>query len=217
MWCEQHGLKPEAAAHLTVVTQLDPGREAAWKRLGYKKQGSRWITDQQLAEWKAEVKARTKADKYWTTRARQIAERAGRRVTAGRGGRGASGRYRAGCRPVGLGDLRQWRHAAPEARRAASRADRFAGLDASAGDPGRRESNPAKYAASPSRRCAAAIRGKSRPSWLAFCATSSSIVIRSSTTISCNRSVGTRSARWVTCSSAARSTMFSGPTPSMNR
>ena len=39
MWCEQHGLKPEATAHLTMVTQLDPRREAAWKRLGYKKQG----------------------------------------------------------------------------------------------------------------------------------------------------------------------------------
>jgi len=37
MWCEQQGLQPEATAHLTMVAQLDPGREAAWKRLGYKK------------------------------------------------------------------------------------------------------------------------------------------------------------------------------------
>jgi len=65
MWCEQRGLKPEATAHLTMVTQLDPGREAAWKRLGYKKQGWRWVTDRQLAAEKAESDARTTADKYW--------------------------------------------------------------------------------------------------------------------------------------------------------
>jgi Pretoxin HINT domain len=67
-WCEEHGLAPEATAHLTVATQLDPGLDAAWKKLGYRKHGSRWITDLQLAEWKAESEARTKADKYWTTR-----------------------------------------------------------------------------------------------------------------------------------------------------
>ena len=67
IWCEEHGLKPEATAHLTVATQLDPGLDAAWKRLGYKKHGSRWITDPQLAERKAESEARSKADKYWTT------------------------------------------------------------------------------------------------------------------------------------------------------
>ncbi len=67
MWCKQHGLKPEAEAHLTVVTQLDPGRESAWKRLGFKKHGSRWLTGPQLAERIAEYDARRKADKYWTT------------------------------------------------------------------------------------------------------------------------------------------------------
>jgi hypothetical protein len=67
IWCEEHGLTPEATAHLTVATQLDPGLDAAWKRLGYKKHGSRWITDLQLAEWKAESDARSKADKHWTT------------------------------------------------------------------------------------------------------------------------------------------------------
>jgi len=67
MWCEQQGLMSEATAHLTVVTQLDPGREAAWKRLGYKKQGRRWVTDLQLAAEKAEAEAQKKADKRWTT------------------------------------------------------------------------------------------------------------------------------------------------------
>ena len=39
MWCEQHGLKPEATAHLMMVVHLDPSRETVWKRLGYRKQG----------------------------------------------------------------------------------------------------------------------------------------------------------------------------------
>jgi Pretoxin HINT domain len=67
IWCEEHGLKPEATAHLTVATQRDPGLEAAWKKLGYRKHGSRWITDWQLADEKAQSEARTKAYKYWTT------------------------------------------------------------------------------------------------------------------------------------------------------
>ena len=49
----EHGLKPEAAAHLTVVTSSIPDASAAWKRLGYKRQGSRWITEEQLAGRKA--------------------------------------------------------------------------------------------------------------------------------------------------------------------
>jgi Pretoxin HINT domain len=67
IWCREHGLTPEATAHLTVVTQLDPGRESAWKRLGYKKHGSRWLTATELAERIAESQARTKADRHWTT------------------------------------------------------------------------------------------------------------------------------------------------------
>jgi hypothetical protein len=66
LWCEQQGLKPEATAHLTRVTQLDPGREAAWKRLGYRRQGGRWVTDEQLADEKAEAEARKRADRHWT-------------------------------------------------------------------------------------------------------------------------------------------------------
>jgi hypothetical protein len=65
LWCEDHGLKPEANAHLIAVTRLDPGRDAAWKRLGYKKQSGRWLTDGQLAAEKAEAEAQRKADKHW--------------------------------------------------------------------------------------------------------------------------------------------------------
>ena len=42
LWCEQNGLSEQALAHLHRVVQLDPRRDAAWRRLGYKKTGSRW-------------------------------------------------------------------------------------------------------------------------------------------------------------------------------
>ncbi len=67
LWCDDQGLKPEANAHLIAVTRLDPGRDAAWKRLGYKKQSGRWLTDGQLAAEKAEAEAQRKADKHWMT------------------------------------------------------------------------------------------------------------------------------------------------------
>ena len=66
IWCEQNGLKPEATAHLTMVTNLAPGREAAWKRLGFKKQGSRWATAEQLSAKKAEAEAQEKANLFWS-------------------------------------------------------------------------------------------------------------------------------------------------------
>jgi hypothetical protein len=66
LWCEQQGLKPEATAHLTRVVQLEPGREVAWKHLGYRKQGRRWVTDEQIAAEKAEAEARKRADRQWT-------------------------------------------------------------------------------------------------------------------------------------------------------
>ena len=36
-WCEEHGLKAEAYVRYTEVVRLDPRREAAWRKLGYKK------------------------------------------------------------------------------------------------------------------------------------------------------------------------------------
>ncbi len=49
-WCEEHGLKAEAYVHYAEVVRLDPRREAAWRKLGYKKYGNRWMTDAQIAE-----------------------------------------------------------------------------------------------------------------------------------------------------------------------
>jgi len=65
LWCEQKGLKPEAIAHLTTVTRLDPSRAAAWKRLGFKQHGGRWTTDKQLAAERAEHEAQRQAEKRW--------------------------------------------------------------------------------------------------------------------------------------------------------
>src|SRR5689334_2260177 len=55
VWCEENGLKAESVAHLWSSLRLDPSREAAWKRLGYKKQNGRWVTDAMLAGERAEA------------------------------------------------------------------------------------------------------------------------------------------------------------------
>lgn len=68
LWCEESGLKPEAMAHLTAVTRLDPGREAAWKRLGCKKLAGRWISTADLATAKAEKLQQANANRYWMPR-----------------------------------------------------------------------------------------------------------------------------------------------------
>jgi hypothetical protein len=65
LWCEQNGLKAEAVAHLRAVVRLDPNSERAWKRLGYRKQGGRWVIPEQLAAEKAEADAQRKADRHW--------------------------------------------------------------------------------------------------------------------------------------------------------
>ena len=65
LWAEEHGLKERARAHLTAVTRLDPAREAAWKRLGYKKHDGRWMTDAQVALDRTEAEAQKVADRKW--------------------------------------------------------------------------------------------------------------------------------------------------------
>jgi hypothetical protein len=65
LWCEQKELKPQATAHLYRVLQLDPSREAAWKRLGYKRSGGHWDKPERLAAAKAEAQAQHKANKHW--------------------------------------------------------------------------------------------------------------------------------------------------------
>ena len=65
LWCEENGLGAEAQAHFSEVVRLDPTREAAWKRLGCKKVGGRWVTQDQVAAEKAETETQKAADQRW--------------------------------------------------------------------------------------------------------------------------------------------------------
>jgi Pretoxin HINT domain/HEAT repeats len=65
LWCERNGLKAEATAHLRAVVRLDPGRESAWKRLGYRKERGHWVNEEQAAADRAEVEAQKAAEKQW--------------------------------------------------------------------------------------------------------------------------------------------------------
>ncbi len=71
LWCEQKGLLGEARAHLTAVTRLDPGREAAWARLGFRRHAGRWMTDAEIMAEKAEAAAQRAANRRWKTRLEQ--------------------------------------------------------------------------------------------------------------------------------------------------
>ncbi len=67
-WCEEKGLKAEAMAHYNVVVQLDPKREAAWRRLGYRKSSEGWVKPDEAATRKLEAEAQRRADKSWRPR-----------------------------------------------------------------------------------------------------------------------------------------------------
>ncbi len=56
-WCEAAGLKPESYVHFGRVVELDPSRELAWQKLGFKKHGSQWMTDDQVRAQDAQQKA----------------------------------------------------------------------------------------------------------------------------------------------------------------
>jgi hypothetical protein len=71
LWCADHGLGPEAAAHFTAVTRLDPRRDAAWKHLGFAKHNGRWKTADQIAAERVERDAQNAADRHWRPRLRQ--------------------------------------------------------------------------------------------------------------------------------------------------
>ena len=65
LWADEHGLPDQARAHFTAVTRLDPSRDVAWKRLGYKKQNGQWTTDAQIAAHQAETEAQKAAGQFW--------------------------------------------------------------------------------------------------------------------------------------------------------
>jgi hypothetical protein len=71
-WCAEMGLAEQATAHYTEVTRLDPTREAAWKHLGYKKQGKRWVKPEDAAAQKLEAERQKSADQHWKPRLEKL-------------------------------------------------------------------------------------------------------------------------------------------------
>ncbi len=67
-WCEEHGLKAESYVHYAEVVRLDPRREAAWRKLGYRKYGNRWMTDAQIAA----VEDQKKSERIWLPQVKKI-------------------------------------------------------------------------------------------------------------------------------------------------
>ncbi len=68
VWCEEHGLKDLAYVHFGEVISLDPKRDGAWRKLGFKKHGGHWETDAQIAE----DQEQKKADKLWGPHLKKI-------------------------------------------------------------------------------------------------------------------------------------------------
>lgn len=71
-WCEENGLKEQAIAHYSEVVRLDPRREAAWRRLGYKKQGNRWVKPEDQAADRLEAERQKHADRQWRPKLEHI-------------------------------------------------------------------------------------------------------------------------------------------------
>ncbi|WP_165075261.1 polymorphic toxin-type HINT domain-containing protein, partial [Paludisphaera rhizosphaerae] len=72
LWCEEKGLTQPMVAHLHRTVQLDPGRDGAWRRLGFKKVGKRWVDPEFEAAAKADREAQEKADKEWKPRLERL-------------------------------------------------------------------------------------------------------------------------------------------------
>jgi hypothetical protein len=71
-WCLENGLKDQATAHYTVVTRLDPSRDVAWIRLGYKKFKDRWFKPDELEARKLEAECQKRADIQWKPRLERL-------------------------------------------------------------------------------------------------------------------------------------------------
>ena len=61
IWCDERGLWEAAKAHWEAVLRLDPGNEAARRRLGFRLRDRRWVFD--AASFEQVVQK--KADVYW--------------------------------------------------------------------------------------------------------------------------------------------------------
>ncbi|WP_165075477.1 polymorphic toxin-type HINT domain-containing protein [Paludisphaera rhizosphaerae] len=65
LWCEARSLTEPMIAHLHRTLQLDPNREGALRRLGFKKIGGRWVNVEAENAFKAAREAQEKADREW--------------------------------------------------------------------------------------------------------------------------------------------------------
>ncbi|MDG3004213.1 polymorphic toxin-type HINT domain-containing protein [Paludisphaera mucosa] len=72
LWCEEKGLTQPMVAHLHRVVQLDPGREGAWRRLGFEKVKGRWVNPEAEAALKAGREGQAQADKAWKPRLEKL-------------------------------------------------------------------------------------------------------------------------------------------------
>ncbi len=73
-WCLENGLNDEAMVHYHTVTRLDPSRDLAWVRLGYKKHRDRWVKPDDLAAEKLEAERQKRADSQWKPRLEKLRE-----------------------------------------------------------------------------------------------------------------------------------------------
>jgi tetratricopeptide (TPR) repeat protein len=71
-WCLEKGLKDEAMVHYSEVTRLDPSRDIAWIRLGYKKHKDRWLKPETVEAQKLESEKQKRADGHWKPRLEKL-------------------------------------------------------------------------------------------------------------------------------------------------
>ena len=65
VWCDRQGLKPEATAHYSAVTRIDPSQGDAWRKLGYHLYRGVWMDAARIDAEKAEIKRQVAADRQW--------------------------------------------------------------------------------------------------------------------------------------------------------
>jgi hypothetical protein len=65
LWCDQYGLKEQAIAHFHAVLRLDSRREGAWRHLGFKKVGGRWVKPEWQEAARLEADEQGRANKRW--------------------------------------------------------------------------------------------------------------------------------------------------------
>ncbi len=74
-WCETRGLKDEARAHLLSVLDTDPDHERARQRLGYERVGNAWLTKEEYARARAEVRQMESAQAKFRPIVESLADR----------------------------------------------------------------------------------------------------------------------------------------------